>query len=66
MKFNKHERRIASKINNGEVYDIPSYLRVFEKSRDQAYDMETIGQKFADDENLNFRRSGNWTESCVF
>lgn len=51
MRLKKHERRIVAKINKGEVYDIPSYLRVFEKGHNQAYDMETIKRKFADDEN---------------
>ena len=50
MKLNKHERRIVSKINNGEVYDIPSYLREFGKGHAQTYDMDAIRRKFADDE----------------
>lgn len=50
MKLNKDERKIVSKINNGEVYDIPSYLREFGKGRNQTYDMEAIRRKFIDDE----------------
>ena len=50
MKLNRDERKIVSKINNGDVYDIPSYLREFRKGRTQTYDMEIIRRTFADDE----------------
>lgn len=51
MKLTAHERKIVSRINKGEIWDIPSYLRSFGKGRDQAYDMDAIRSKFADDEN---------------
>lgn len=51
MKLTRHERKVVSKINTGEIYDIPSYLRSFGKGREQTYDMGVIRSKFADDEN---------------
>lgn len=51
MKLTMHERKIVSRINKGEIWDIPSYLLSFRKGRDQAYDMDAIRSKFADDEN---------------
>ena len=51
MRLTAHERKIVSRINKGEIWDIPSYLRSFGKGRDQAYDMDAIRSKFADDEN---------------
>lgn len=51
MKLTAHERKIVSRINKGEIYDIPSYLRSFGKGHDQAYDMDAIRNKFATDEN---------------
>lgn len=51
MKLTAHERKIVSRINKGEIYDIPSYLRSFGKGRNQAYDMDDIRNKFSADEN---------------
>ena len=47
MKLNSHERKIVSRINKGEIYDIPSYLRSFNKGRIRSYDMTAIKNKFA-------------------
>ena len=47
MKLNSHERKIVSRINKGEIYDIPSYLRSFNKGRIRSYDMTAIKSKFA-------------------
>ena len=51
MKLTRHERKIISQINKGEVYDIPSYLRFFGKGHEQSYNMEAIRNKFVEDEN---------------
>lgn len=51
MKLSSHERKIVSKINAGEVFDIPSYLHVFDKGRNRSYDMNAIEHKFNDSEN---------------
>lgn len=51
MRLTRHERIIVSRINKGDIYDIPSYLRSFGKGREQAYDMDAIRNKFAADEN---------------
>ncbi len=51
MRLTRHERIIVSRINKGEIYDIPSYLRSFGKGRNQAYDMDAIRNRFTADEN---------------
>ena len=39
MGLTRHEKEIVSRINKGEIFDIPSYLRSFGKGHDQTYDM---------------------------
>lgn len=51
MRLTRHERIIVSRINKGEIYDIPSYLRSFGKGCNRAYDMDAIRDNFAADEN---------------
>lgn len=50
MKLNSHQRKIVSRINRGEIYDIPSYLRSFHKGKVEKYDMDFIRKKFNEDE----------------
>ncbi len=51
MSLTRHEKKIVSRINKGEIWDIPSYLRSFGKGREQAYDMNAIRSNFTADEN---------------
>ena len=46
MKLTKKQKCIVDKIISGEVYDIPSYLRVFNKGREQQYDASVIQATF--------------------
>ena len=50
MGLTRHEKEIVSRINKGEIFDIPSYLRSFGKGHDQTYDMNALRSKFAEDE----------------
>jgi len=50
MRLTKHEKEIVSRINKGEIWDIPSYLRSFGLGHDQTYDMDSIRRKFIEDE----------------
>lgn len=51
MKLTKHQQAIISKIIAGEVYDIPSYLRAFNKGRLRKYDLGLLRERFISDEN---------------
>lgn len=50
MRLTKHQRIIVSRINQGEIYDIPSYLRSFKKGHEKTYDMDVIRSRFTNDE----------------
>ena len=50
MKFTKHQKEIVKKIISGEVFDIQSYLRVFNKSHIEKYDMESLKSAFSESE----------------
>ena len=54
MKFNKHQKEIVKKIIDGEVFDIQSYLRVFNKSHVEKYDMEALKSAFVKSEEGKF------------
>lgn len=51
MKLTPYQKRIVDKIIDGEVYDIPSYLRVFGKGTEQQYDPTEIQATFEEYEN---------------
>lgn len=51
MKLTKHQQSIISKNIDGEVYDIPSYLRVFNKGRLRKYDLGLLRERFTVTEN---------------
>lgn len=51
MKLTKYQKKIIDKIISGEVYDIPSFLRVFNKGREKQYDMAEIRSVFNECEN---------------
>ena len=51
MKLTPYQKKIVDKIIDGEVYDIPSYLRVFSKGREQQYDTAVIQATFDECEN---------------
>ena len=42
MKLTDHQKRIVDKIIDGEVFDIPSYLKVFQKGHKQQYDPDVF------------------------
>lgn len=46
MKLTPHQKKIVEKIIAGEVYDISSYLKVFEKGHEQKYDHDIIQATF--------------------
>ena len=50
MKLTSHERKIVSRINKGEIYDIPSYLHSFGKGQNKTYDLDMIKRKFEESE----------------
>ena len=50
MGLTRHEKEIVARINKGEIFDIPSYLRSFGKGHDQTYDMNALRSKFTEDE----------------
>lgn len=51
MKLTDHQKRIVDKIIDGEVFDIPSYLRVFGKGHEQQYDPDDFRAALIDSEN---------------
>lgn len=51
MKLTKHQIEIVQKVISGDIYDIPSYLRVFEKGKYQKYDIDNLRQRFVNDKN---------------
>ena len=51
MKLTKYQQKIIDKIILGEVYDIPSFLRVFNKGREKQYDVAEIRSVFNECEN---------------
>ena len=51
MKLTPYQKKIVDKIIDGEVYDIPSYLRVFGKGSEQQYDTAAIQATFNECEN---------------
>lgn len=51
MKLTKYQKKIIDKIIAGEVYDIPSFLRVFNKGREKQYDAAEIRAVFNKCEN---------------
>lgn len=46
MKLTSLERKIVSRINKGEIYDIPSFLRSFGRGGKRTYNIEVIKDKF--------------------
>ncbi len=46
MKLSKHQKEIIKKIIAGEVFDIQSYLRVFNKCHTEKYDMDSLKAAF--------------------
>ena len=50
MKLSKHQKEIVKKIISEDVYDIPSYLRVFNKGKIASYDIVALRRKFNEDE----------------
>ena len=46
MKLTDHQKRIVDKIIDGDVFDIPSYLRVFEKGHEQQYTLDHVQATF--------------------
>lgn len=51
MKFTKHQQDIISKIISGEIYDIKSYLNVYQKCHTEQYDMNSLRAAFEESEN---------------
>lgn len=51
MKLSKHQKEIVVKIISGEVYDIYSYLKVFDKGYTAKYDIEELRKEFEQSEN---------------
>jgi hypothetical protein len=50
MKLSKHQRRIVDEIIKGSVYDIPTYLKVFQKGHICKYDLARPYEKFKKEE----------------
>ena len=50
MKLSKHQKKIVDAIIKGTVYDIPSYLKVFEKWHLCKYDLSRPTVKFKEEE----------------
>lgn len=46
MKLSKHEKKIVDAIIQGDVYDIPSYLRKFGKCQNRKYDIYALEERF--------------------
>lgn len=53
MKLTKHQKQIVDAIIKGTVYDIPSYLKEFQKWRLQKYDLTRPLAKFTEEEGEN-------------
>ena len=47
MKLSSFQKKIVDHIIAGDIYDIPSYLRVFGKGHDQQYDIKDIEKEFS-------------------
>lgn len=50
MKLTDHQKRIVDKIIDGEVFDIPSYLRVFGKGHEQQYSPDVFRAALSESE----------------
>lgn len=53
MKLTKHQKQIVDAIVKGTVYDIPSYLKEFQKWHLRKYDLTKPLAKFAEEEGRN-------------
>lgn len=51
MKFTNHQEKIVEAIIDGKVYDIPSYLKYFNKAYERKYDINQIKSVFEQSEN---------------
>lgn len=50
MKLTKHQKQIVGAIIKGTVYDIPSYLKEFQKWHLRKYDLSRPISKFTEEE----------------
>ena len=50
MKLTKHQKEIVEKIVNGQVFDISTYLMVFQNYHIEQYDIDELKKKFESDE----------------
>lgn len=50
MKLSKHQKVIIEKIINGDVFDLQSYLQVFDKCHIEKYDMVALRKSFDESE----------------
>ena len=58
MKLTLHQEKIVEAIIDGEVYDITSYLKFFNKAHHQQYNFDEIKnvfEKYEDGQTYNFR-----------
>ena len=53
MKLTKHQKQIVDAIIEGTVYDIPSYLKEFQKWHLRKYDLTRPLAKFTEEEGGN-------------
>lgn len=49
MRFTKQQKKIIQKIHSGEVYDILSFVNIFQQQRIARYDWLSIQQKYRED-----------------
>lgn len=66
MKLTQYQKRIVDKIIAGEVYDIPSYLRVFGEGTEQKYDPVAIQATFEEYENGSTYTFGKKEDNFFF
>ena len=61
MKLTPHQKEIVREIINGQVYDIPTYIRTFNKGKKQQYSKDELQANFEASENGQtylFRKKG--------
>ena len=51
MKLTPHQKEIVKEIINGRVYDIPTYIRTFNKGKKQQYNIDELQANFEASEN---------------
>ena len=65
MKLTSTQKKIIDKIITGEVFDIPTYLQVFNKGHYQQYNKEQLKELFDKCENGRTLDSKRQTETSL-